>query len=189
MEIALTLNKEISHSKVTARILGISAFVILTALGAFVRIPLPFSPVPFTLQTFFVLLGAAALGKNRGAIAQSAYVFLGALGLPIFSGAGSGLLYLTGPTAGYLLGFIAASLFIGKALDRVVSKFSVFLVFLAGELLILGVGAFWLKALLRVSFNQALAMGVIPFIFPDILKAAIAAGVYQKIKTRCKEVF
>jgi biotin transport system substrate-specific component len=185
----IVLNKEIGCSKTAARILGISAFVILTALGAFVRIPLPFSPVPLTLQTFFVLLGAAALGKNRGAIVQSAYVFLGALGLPIFSGAGSGLLYLAGPTAGYLLGFIAASLFIGKALDRVVGKFSVFLVFLAGDLLILGLGAFWLKAFLRVSFNQALAMGIIPFIFPDILKSAIAAGVYQKIKTRCKEVF
>lgn len=185
----LALNKEISHSKTIARILGISAFVILTALGAFVRIPLPFSPVPITLQTFFVLLGAAALGKTRGAIVQLFYVFLGVFGLPIFSGAGSGLLYLAGPTAGYLLGFIAASLFIGKALDRTGSKFSVLLVFLAGDLLILGLGVFWLKAFLRVSFNQAWAIGVIPFILPDILKAAIAAGVYQKIKIRCKEVF
>jgi biotin transport system substrate-specific component len=185
----IVLNKDISHSKVAARILGISVFVILTALGGFVRIPLPFSPVPLTLQTFFVLLGAAVLGKNRGVIVQFIYIFLGALGLPIFSGAGSGLLYLTGPTAGYLLGFIAASLFISKSLDRAVSKSSVFLVFLAGDFLLLGLGAFWLKALLRVSFNQALAMGVIPFIFPDIIKAAVAAGVYQKIRNRCKEIF
>lgn len=187
MELALT--KELGCSKTENRIIGISVFVILTALGAFVRIPLPFSPVPITLQTFFVLLGAAVLGRNRGAIVQSAYVFLGAAGLPIFSGAGSGLLYLSGPTAGYLFGFILASLFIGKALDRAVSKTSVFLIFLAGDLVILGLGALWLKAFLRVSFNQAWAMGVIPFVYPDILKVAIASGIYQRIKSRCKEVF
>jgi biotin transport system substrate-specific component len=185
----IVFNREISHGKAAARILGISVFVVLTALGGFVRIPLPFSPVPITLQTFFVLLGAAALGKSRGALVQTVYVLLGTVGLPIFSGAGSGLVYLTGPTAGYLLGFIAASLFIGKALDRDLSKLFVFLVFLAGDFLILGLGGFWLKAFLKVSCNQALAMGVIPFIFPDMIKAAIAAGVYQKIKARCKKIF
>ncbi len=162
---------------------------LFTALGAFVRVPLPFSPVPITLQTFFVLLGAAVLGKKGGVAVQLAYVFLGAAGLPIFSGAGSGLLYLAGPTAGYLLGFISASLFIGHFLTRASNKFSVFLIFLAGEFLILGLGAFWLKVFLRCSFSQALVMGLIPFIPGDLFKAAVAVAVYQKIKTRCREVF
>jgi biotin transport system substrate-specific component len=185
----IVLNKEVSRSKSVSRIIGISALAVMTALGAFVRIPLPFSPVPLTLQTLFVLLGAASLGKNRGAIAQMGYVFLGIAGLPVFSGAGSGLLYLSGPTAGYLLGFIAASLFIGQTISRVHNKFSALLVFLGGEFLILSLGAFWLKLALRCSLAQALAMGVVPFIPGDLCKIGAAFLVYQKIKVRCKEIF
>jgi biotin transport system substrate-specific component len=185
----LSLKKEVVLSKTATRAMGITVFVILTALGAFVRIPLPFSPVPLTLQTFFVLLGAAVLGKNRGTAAQLSYIALGAAGLPIFSGAGSGLVYLAGPTAGYLMGFVAASLFIGYALSRLEKKFMVLLAFFAAEFLILGLGAFWLKTLLGCSLNQALIMGVIAFIPGDLVKAALAFFVYQKIKSRCQEVF
>jgi biotin transport system substrate-specific component len=185
----LTLRKDIIINRSVSRVIGITAFVILTSLGAFVRIPLPFSPVPLTLQTFFVLLGAAVLGKKQAVAAQLAYVFLGAAGLPIFTGAGSGLLYLAGPTAGYLLGFVAASFFIGKILPRASNKFSMFVIFLAGELLILGLGALWLKVFLRCSFSQALFMGFIPFIPGDLFKVAIAAAIYRKIKTRCREIF
>jgi biotin transport system substrate-specific component len=185
----LTLRKDIIIDRSASRVIGITACVILTALGAFVRIPLPFSPVPLTLQTFFVLLGAAVLGKRLGVIAQLSYVLLGIAGLPVFSGAGSGLLYLAGPTAGYLLGFIAASFFIGNFLPRVSKKLSVLVIFLAGEFLILGLGAFWLKLFLRCPLSQALVMGLIPFIPGDIFKAVFAAAVYRKIKTRCREIF
>jgi biotin transport system substrate-specific component len=185
----IVLNKEITRSKLASRVIGISAFVALTALGAFLRVPLPFSPVPLTLQTFFVLLGAAALGKNRGTVVQLSYVFLGAAGLPIFSGAGSGLAYLTGPTAGYLLGFIVASLFIGQVINRVGNKFLVFLVLLGADFLILGLGSLWLKLFLHCSFNKALVLGMIPFIPGDLCKAGLAFLFYQKIKVRCKEIF
>ncbi len=185
----IVLNKEINQSKAVSRILGIGAFVVLTSLGAFVRIPLPFSPVPVTLQTLFILLGAAVLGKNRGALVGLSYVGLGAAGLPVFSGAGSGLLYLAGPTAGYLWGFIFASLFVGHALEWAKNKFSAFLVFLTGGLLILGLGTFWLMSFLKCSLGQALAMGLVPFLAGDLIKIGVAAAVYQKIKVRCKEVF
>jgi biotin transport system substrate-specific component len=187
MEIAL--NREIIRSKAVTGAIGVTAFIVFTSLGAFVRIPLPFSPVPLTLQTFFVLLGAAVLGKQLGVMAQLFYVILGTAGLPIFSNAGAGLLYLCGPTAGYLLGFIAASLFISHTLDRARNKFSVFFIFAAGDFLLLGLGALWLKILLGCSFNQAVAMGIIPFLPGDIIKAAVAAAIYQKIKTRCREIF
>lgn len=187
MEIALS--REIVQNKASARILGISAFVILTSLGAFVRIPLPFSPVPLTLQTLFILLGAAVFKKNLGVLVGLSYVCLGAAGLPIFSGAGSGLLYLAGPTAGYLWGFIFAALFISHALGRAKNRFSVFLVFLTGDFLILGSGAFWLRIFLKCSFEQALAMGVVPFLAGDLIKVGVAVAVYRKIKIRCKELF
>ncbi len=185
----IILNNEILRVKSVSRIIGISALVLMTALGAFVRIPVPFSPVPLTLQTFFVLLGAACLGKSRGAIAQLSYVLLGLAGLPVFSQAGSGLSYLAGPTAGYLLGFIAASLFIGQTISRVHTKFSALLVLLGGEFLILSLGAFWLKLVLRCSIAQALAMGAVPFIPGDLCKIGAAFLVHRKIGSRCKEIF
>jgi len=185
----ISLNREIIRSKTAARVIGVSAFVALTALGAFVRIPLPFSPVPLTLQTFFVLLGAATLGKNRGVVVQLIYVLLGVAGLPVFSGAGSGWLYLAGPTAGYLLGFIIAALFIGQVINRVKNKFLVFLVFVFADFLLLGLGTFWLKSFLKCSLSKAMIMGMIPFIPGDLCKAWAATLVYQKIKTRCGEIF
>jgi biotin transport system substrate-specific component len=185
----IVLNREITHSRVVSRVIGVSAFVAMTALGAFVRIPLPFSPVPLTLQTFFVLLGGAVLGKKLGGVAQVAYVLLGVVGLPIFSGAGSGLLYLAGPTAGYLLGFIVASFFIGQALIKVKNKFLAFSLFLLGDLLILSLGTFWLKIFLRCSLAKALTLGAVPFIPGDIFKAGVAFLIFQKIKTRCQEIF
>jgi biotin transport system substrate-specific component len=185
----IVLNKEITRSQSASRVIGVSAFVVMTALGAFVRIPLPFSPVPLTLQTLFVLLGAAVLGRKLGPVAQSAYVLLGVAGLPIFSGAGSGSAYLAGPTAGYLAGFILASFFIGQALTRVKNKFLAFSFFLLGDLLILSLGTLWLKVFLKCSLAQALALGAIPFIPGDLFKAGIAFLIYQKIKIRCREIF
>lgn len=84
------LKREIVVNKTACRIIGVTVFVILTSLGAFVRIPLPFTPVPVTLQTFFVLLSGAVLGGAIGAASQLSYLLLGTAGLPIFTNAGSG---------------------------------------------------------------------------------------------------
>ena len=110
------LKKEIVLNKTLSRIFCLLMFIILTTLGAFIRIPLPFSPVPITLQTFFVLLSGALLGANLGITAQLSYVCLGLSGLPIFTGTGSGALYLFGPTGGYLAGFVLASFLLGKTI-------------------------------------------------------------------------
>ena len=185
----LTLRKEIIRSKTVNRIIGISGFVVLTALGAFVRIPLPFSPVPLTLQTFFVLLGGAILGRNQGAWAQFFYVALGIAGIPVFSQAGSGLLYLSGPTAGYLAGFIVASLFISRSLYRSRNGLTVLAVLFLGDLLILGLGAIWLRIFLRCSSVQAMFAGVIPFIPGELCKIVLAFAIYRKIENRCREIF
>ena len=90
----LTFKKEIMLDKSACRAFGVVVFIILTALGAFVRLPLPFTPVPVTLQTFFVLLGALCLGRNLGTLTQALYVSLGILGAPIFSQVVSGLGFL-----------------------------------------------------------------------------------------------
>jgi biotin transport system substrate-specific component len=181
--------REITSSKVTNRLIAVIAFVILMSLSAFVRIPLPFSPVPLTLQTFFVLLCGAFLGGGLGAVAQISYIFLGVAGLPIFSGTGSGLLYFFGPTAGYLAGFILATLFIGKLIGY--SRNSLFytlVVFCLGDLILLASGTIWLKVIFGYSWDKLLFIGFLPFIAGDLVKAFFASVIYLKLKPRLKEI-
>ena len=184
------LKKEIIINKTLCRFIGVLVFVILTSLGAFVRIPLPFTPVPLTLQTFFILLCGAFLGSRLGVTAQLSYVFLGILGLPVFTGASSGLGYLYGPTGGYIFGFILAVLFIGRFIKYTQSKLiSVFVVLFLGDLILLLCGAVWLKLLLGITLGKSLLIGFLPFIPGDLLKALVASGIYLKLKKRIREVF
>lgn len=184
------LKKEIILDKTLCRIIGVAVFVVLTGLGAFVRIPLPFTPVPITLQTFFVLLSGAFLGSGLGALTQSIYVFLGLCGLPIFTGTGTGMLYLLGPTGGYLFGFILAGFLVAR-LTRYSSNnlFLTFAVFCIADLALLLSGVIWLRILFGSSFRKLLLIGLIPFIPGDLLKALTAAGLYLKLKSRIKEIF
>jgi biotin transport system substrate-specific component len=184
------LRKEIVVNKTVARLSGVAVFVILTTLGAFVRIPLPFTPVPITLQTFFVLLSGSFLGASLGALSQIIYIALGVAGLPIFTVSGSGLLYLAGPTTGYLFGFILASFLIGKCLKyQNHSLISVFTFFLLADVLILGSGLAWLKFILGYKFSKLLSIAVLPFIPGDLSKACLAAVIYFKFKSRLKGIF
>jgi len=184
------LKQEIISNKTACRAIGVAVFVILTSLGAFVRIPLPFSPVPLTLQTFFVLLSGAFLGGNLGAVAQMSYIFLGLSGLPIFTGAGSGLLYLAGPTGGYLLGFVLASLFTARFIKFAGRNlYSVLAIMVIADLLLLASGVIWLKILFGWPLSKLLFAGFLPFLPGDLLKAGAAAIIYLRLKPRLKEVF
>lgn len=147
---------------------------LLVALFAQVAIPLPFTPVPLTGQTFAVLLVGAALGAKRGAASLGLYTLMGGLGLPVFAAAKSGL---SGPTLGYLFGFIVAAWLVGwlaeRGLERSIRTSVV--PFLAGTLVIYVLGAGWLAIFLQLGLAEAFAMGVAPFIIGDAIKLALAA--------------
>lgn len=184
------LRREIIVNKTAVRVIGVATFIVLTSLGAFVRIPLPFTPVPITLQTFFVLLSGALLGSRLGLSTQLGYILLGVLGLPVFTGAGSGLFYLSGPTGGYLLGFVLASFFVGRFIKYSQNSFFyTFSLLCLGDLILLCSGVIWLKVLFGYSLTKLLFMGFIPFIPGDLFKALAASFLYLKLKTRLKEVF
>lgn len=93
-------------------------FAALTAAVAWFKIPLPFTPVPITLQTLVVLMSGAMLGPYYGALSMIIYLVLGAIGLPVFAGGSSGIGALLGPTGGYLFSYPIASFVIGKMLKR-----------------------------------------------------------------------
>lgn len=175
--IAFNFRREIMVNNTAAKIMGCSVFVILTAIGAYIRIPLFFTPVPVTLQTFFVLLSGAFLGRKWGALSQAAYVSLGIAGLPVFQGYGYGMGHLLGPTGGYLLGFIAASYITG-----LFSK-NIFAAMLAGLAAIYISGVIWLKVFLGAGLPESLMMGLYPFIPGEIVKVIAASYIYRGLKT------
>jgi biotin transport system substrate-specific component len=154
------------------------AFSLLVALSAQVVVPLPWTPVPVTLQTFAVLLTGALLGSRLGALALSAYLIEGAAGLPFFAGGNGGPLYLSlTPTLGYLLAYPAAAFVTGRLAERGWDRryLSAAAAMALGAAVVLAGG--WLGMLRLFSPAQAFALGVAPFLAGEVLKIALAAAV------------
>ena len=171
---------------VPAKIVLALSFAALTGLLAQVKIYLPFTPIPITLQTFAVLLAGVTLGRWWGGASMAAYAGLGILGVPWFANAASGF----GATFGYLVGFVLAAMFIGHMTDKYirVRDFSPMLGLMAaaGVFLIYVPGAVWLALWLgmagkTVTLASVIAMGVAPFIAGDIVKTMAAAAVARVI--------
>lgn len=181
------LRREVISNKIVLNLLGVIFFVISITLSAFVRVPLPFTPVPLTLQTFFVLLSAAFLGMRLGIFTQLVYILLGVIGVPVFTGNLTGLVYLTGPTSGYLFGFVAAAIFVASLIKHAKDNlFLIIAVFCLADFLLLLCGATWLKISLHLTWIKSLFIGFIPFLFGDILKATLAAVLFWKLGPRLK---
>lgn len=149
---------------------------LLLALSAQVAVPLPFSPVPVTGQTFAVLLIGAALGARLGAATVLLYLAEGAAGLPVFApGATLGLARIAGPTGGYLAGFVAAAFVVGllaeRGWDRRVATAAAAM--LVGEVVIYVVALPWLARFVPVE--RLLDAGLWPFVAGDLYKLALAA--------------
>jgi len=152
---------------------------VLTALSAQVSIPLPFTPVPLTLQTFAVLAGAAAFGAERAVLAQVLYITLAVAGLPVLAGGASGRAEVIGATGGYLLGFVVASYVVGRisAAGASTKTSTTALAYVAGSLVIYGFGAPWLAYSTSNTIGWAIANGVVPFLIGDAIKAVAAGAV------------
>jgi biotin transport system substrate-specific component len=159
-----------------------AVFAVLTSIGGWILIPLPITPVPFTLQVFFVLLSGAVLGGRFGAFAQMIYLLLGSVGLPVFAGGKSGPGILVGPTGGYLFGFVAAAYVTGKITQMKRSTSLVWMIFatLSGLFPIYLLGGIGLWMWIRSSLPGLLMAGVIPFLLGDIIKAIIAAYIASR---------
>ena len=131
-------------------------------------------PVPFTLQTFAVFAAAELLGGRMAFRAVSAYLVMGAVGLPVFSGMTGGLGVLLGPTGGYLWGFLLIPLTVWLA-ERFGSRQGFRLAaHLTGLALCYGVGSAWYAVTGGVGLAAALLVCVVPFVVPDLVKLALA---------------
>jgi biotin transport system substrate-specific component len=158
------------------------SFAFLTALAAQVRIYTPFTPVPFTLQVFPVLLAGAFLGKYYGGASQLVYLGLGALGFPVFAGWRGGPAVFLGPTGGYLIGFVLAAFLVGWLIHSGQAPRSTTRILLA---MVAGIGVIYLLGAANLALfsgldaREALVMGVLPFVGLDLLKMAGAAALVR----------
>jgi len=160
----------------------ISLFAALTAVGAFISIPL--YPVPLTLQTLFTLLAAMTLESVMGASSQLIYVLLGVIGLPVFAGFKAGIGILFGPTGGFLFGFIISAYVIGRIIETIKEKniFYYLLAGLIGTIIIYIIGLTQLSLITGIGIKKAIAVGMLPFLPGDILKIIAASFIASKLK-------
>ncbi|MBW3573480.1 MAG: biotin transporter BioY [Actinobacteria bacterium] len=153
-------------------------FALLTALAAQISFLLPWTPVPVTGQTFAVLLAGATLGWRAGSASQLLYLVLGAVGLPFYADGLSGWKVLSGPTAGYLVGFVVAAALVGRLAERRQDRSLLTSVpaMLAGTAVIYLFGVTWLAHVLDVGAATAVEKGLAPFVIGDVLKLAAAGA-------------
>jgi len=137
------------------------------ALGAWVRVPLPFSPVPVTLQTLPVLLAGFAVGRARATAGLALYLALGLAGVPLFATA-------WGVTLGYLLAFVAVHSVVTRFRDPALG-------IVVGSVVIYAMGAAWLCLSLHYTPSEALMLGVVPFLLGDALKAVAAYRLVNRV--------
>lgn len=150
-----------------------AAMILATAVGAQIAIPLPFTPVPVTLQTLFVLLAGVVLGPRVGFVAMVAYVLLGAAGLPVFAAGKAGVPVLVGPTGGYLLGFPFAAAVAGWLAAERKSWARLIMAWLGGTGVVFLFGVAQLAVVTGSDLSTAARLGMTPFLPGAVLKAFV----------------
>jgi biotin transport system substrate-specific component len=157
---------------IALRALGAIALACLTILGAQVRIPLPFTPVPMTLQTFVVPLAGGFLGTFWGGASMLLYLVLGLTGLNVFAAASTGLGFFLAPTAGYLIGYFFAATLVGFTRDHFRSNGILLAALILSHIVIYSCGVLGLSWNAGMTGPEAFAKGVAPFLVGDTIKIA-----------------
>ncbi|MDA8080790.1 MAG: biotin transporter BioY [Actinomycetota bacterium] len=155
-------------------VMGYAAFI---GIFAQISVPLGFTPVPITGQTFAVLIGAAALGWARAGAGTLLYALVGLAGVPWFAGGTGGMKIASAPTFGYIIGFFVCSVLVGMMAKAGWDRKAIGTIFtmLLGNVVIYGFGVTWLAATIHVTAAKAISLGMTPFLAGDLIKLAIAA--------------
>jgi biotin transport system substrate-specific component len=156
-------------------------FAALTAVGAYLFVPI--GPVPIVLQNMFVFLTGLLLGSRWGLASVAVYLLAGLCGLPVFAGGAGGIGRLFGPTGGFLLGYLPAVFLTGMVAERGLGSMRRdVLAMVLGSAVLYACGVPWLKAVAGLSFEKAVAVGVLPFLVGDALKIAAAALIARAVR-------
>ncbi len=191
----MQLIKSISSNQLVKKIFLAFIGSILLAISS--KIKIPFYPVPMTMQTFVVVLIGMLYGWKLGVFTVALYLFEGAIGLPVFAGTpekGIGLIYFTGPTMGYLMGFLLAVFISGyfypkiktseqnveNLLGKLIISVKFFMLFVASMLSIYILGIIWLSNF--VGWEKVLVLGVYPFVLAEMFKISILTVLAKLVK-------
>ncbi len=191
----MQLIKNISSNQLIKKIFLVFIGSILLAISS--KIKIPFYPVPMTMQTFVVVLIGMLYGWKLGVFTVALYLFEGAIGLPVFAGTpekGIGLIYFTGPTMGYLMGFLLAVFISGyfypkiktseqnveNLLGKLIISVKFFMLFVASMLSIYILGIIWLSNF--VGWEKVLVLGVYPFVLAEMFKISILTVLAKLVK-------
>jgi len=169
----------IASESTVVQVFWIATFALLAAVGA--QIEIPYKPVPFTLQTLFVLLAGGMLGSRNGLLSMLLYVGLGVIGLPVFSSAGFGPARILGPTGGYLLAFPIAAYVAGRLTERRKNLYLIATGMFVALAVVFAMGALQLGLIIG-NWNAALNSGLLIFSFWDVVKLAAATGIVYRFK-------
>ena len=178
-------------NKKTSAITMIAMMTAIMAIFSQVTIPLPFSPVPLTLQTAGVILAPVLLGAKKGSLSILAYILLGAFGVPVFSAGKAGLAVLYGPTGGFIFGFLIAT-FIAGLYWQIQEKKTLSKAYLTAIISItitMFCGVTWFSYIMGASLKMAFLLAVLPFLPLDIFKILLFAPLAYKVRQSLKIQF
>ncbi len=172
-----TQTTALRSSPVAIRAFGAVGFAAAVAAASQIAIPLPFTPVPITLQPMLVILAGMMLGPVAGASSMMLYLAAGAAGLPVFTPMGApGIARLLGPTGGYLLAYPAAA-YVAGAIALRSSQFALRATAAIAGIAVIYVGGLAQLSVLNLSITRAIQLGVTPFAALDLVKAFVAAAI------------
>ncbi|MDR1731527.1 MAG: biotin transporter BioY [Synergistaceae bacterium] len=155
-------------------------FAVLTSIGAMLSVPLPFMPVPITVQSFIVLMSGLLLGPKYGPLSQMLYVVMGLIGLPVFAGGTGGPQTVFSPSFGFLIGFIVASWIGGLLASKAQTFLQYALVSLAATVGLYAVGLPGFYLIMRfaagkeLDFVRVVQLAFLPFLVPDLIKIVVS---------------
>ncbi len=148
-------------------------------------VSIPIGPVPISLTPLTILLSVYILGMAEGAIATLLYVILGAIGLPVFGGFSGGFGIIAGPTGGYIIGYVFLALIAGWFINHFYDIIWVqYLGMCLGMAVLYAFGTVWLSHAAHMTFAEALAVGVLPFIAVDLIKMAVSIILGRAVNKR-----
>jgi biotin transport system substrate-specific component len=184
---SLSLQESSVQNSLTGKAVLVVSASFFVAACAHLSIPLPFTPVPITLQNFAVILVGLLLGPVAGSSAMVLYLAEGAIGLPVLTPhSAGGIAHLIGPNAGYLFSYPLAAAIAGwivRAMQRVTSRFrSALVASIAASLPIFLIGASWLAHLMHLSSSATWSLAIAPFLLGEIVKITSAAGIFSSVQ-------
>lgn len=183
-------NNTKERKKMSPKVQTLTFIALSTAITCIIGpLSIPIGPVPISLTILAIFISVYAIGLKRSMVSLLLYILIGFVGLPVFSNFKGGFNVLIGPTGGYIVGFIFVVLCTGFAIEHYESKVYMHVIGMAvGTLLCYALGTTWLAFQGHMTFFEALLAGVIPFVWADALKIAIAAIAGPRLRRALKRL-